>query len=216
MLRAGETALVLVDMQYHDAAGGHGFNLAWDIIRAGSMDYFNHRIEEQVVPTIRALLDYARRTGAMLPVFLEYGSDQRDLSDMAESFRARICRVEQLSGVVDIFWSGNPDFRIRVEIAPLPGELVIRKRSFSAFTTSTIHQTLAERGIRSIVLCGVSTSCCVESTARDAVDHGYTAVLVDAGLADYTHEAHVACLRNFEMNFGRVVADAGELIRLVT
>src|SRR4051794_30320722 len=74
------TALTVVDMQYHDASPDHGWNLAFDRISPGSMDYFNDRNENVVIPAISRLLTTWRENG--WPVFyLVLGSDHRDLRD---------------------------------------------------------------------------------------------------------------------------------------
>ena len=64
---------------------------------------------------------------------------------------------------------------------------------------------LREHGLQTIVMVGISTNCCVETTARDAADRGYAVVIVDEACADYDEAAHDASLRCFRFNFSRVV-----------
>lgn len=204
------TALVVVDMQYHDASVDQGFNLAMDRIEPGSMDYFNGRNEGQVIPAIARLLEFWRSRS--LPViYLTLGSDYRDYRDLPPRFRSWVRTLEQESGVHDLFWAGSPAFAIRREIAPLAGETVIQKTTFGAFNSTTIEQTLRHMAIDDLVVTGISTNCCVETTARDAADRGFGVAIVDEATADYDEPAHEAALRAFHFNFGpifRTVDDA--------
>jgi nicotinamidase-related amidase len=58
-------------------------------------------------------------------------------------------------------------------LAPIDGEPVVRKTSINAFTTTNLHQLLTTNGIREVVICGIRTEQCCETTARVASDLGY-------------------------------------------
>jgi nicotinamidase-related amidase len=210
-MRRDRSALLVVDMQYHDASPDQGFNLALDKLEPGCMDYFNERNETMVIPTIRKLLDYARASGVKV-VYLTLGSHHRDLRDVPERLRLWIRQLEAESGVPDIFWAGNSSFAIRKEIEPLPEETVVNKVTFGAFNSSTIESTLRAMRVETLVITGISTNCCVETTARDAADRGFACVIVDEGTADYDAEGHDASLRQFHFNFGRVMRTADDVI----
>ncbi len=210
-MRRDRTALLIVDMQYHDASPDQGFNLALDRLEPGCMDYFNKRNEEMVIPTIRRLLEYVRSRG-MKVVYLTLGSQYRDMRNVPERLRRWIRQLEEESGVKDIFWAGNPGYAVRREIEPLPEETVVNKTTFGAFNSSTLELALREMGIQALVITGISTNCCVETTARDAADRGFACVIVDEGTADYDEEAHDASLRQFHFNFGRVMGTADDVI----
>ncbi len=207
----GRTALLIVDMQYHDASASGGFNVAIERARPGSLNYYNERVETTVVPTIVRLLDFFRRRE--LPVvFLTLGSDHLDYRDFPTRSRSMILDLERESGVEGIMWSGSPGFQIRHELAPRAHEPVVVKRSAGAFSSSEIDSVLKELGIETLVVVGVTTSCCVESTAREAVDRGYGCVLVDDGTAEYDAQAHAGTLRTFHANFGRAVKGANDVM----
>lgn len=206
-----ETALLVIDMQYHDASADQGMNLAYDRLNPGCMDYFNKRNEELVIPTIRTLLNDSRAKG-MRVIYLTVGSQYRDLRDMPERTRALIRSIEAESGVPDMFWAGNPAFAIREEIKPMPDETVINKVTWGAFNSSYIDLALRSMGVKSLVITGISTNSCVETTSRDAADRGYGCVIVDEATADYDVEAHDAALRGFFFNFGRIVKSADDVI----
>ena len=211
LARDRSSALLITDMQYHDASPDQGFNLAVEQIQPGAMKYFNERNEDVVIPAIRELLDYFRAQS--LPViYLTLGSEYEDYRDIPPRMREWIRDVEERSGVKNIFWSQNPAFAIRREIEPLPGETVISKRTFGAFNSSNLDQFLRDTGVRNLVITGISTNACVETTARDAADRGWGCVLVSRAMADYDAEAHEASLRAFHFNFGRVVNSAADVI----
>jgi nicotinamidase-related amidase len=211
MKRAPSTALVIIDVQYRDASAEHGVCLAMQKIQPGSMDYFVERVETLMLPTIRKLLDYFRAN--KLPVVhVLLGSDYKDLRDCPPRFRAWVRKLEEESGVRDIFWSGGKDYEVRREIAPLPGETIVRKLTMGAFNSGNIDTVLRSMGLETLVITGVSTNACVETTARDAADRGWACVIVDEGTADYDAEAHDATLRAFHFNLGRVMRTADDVI----
>lgn len=213
-LRRRDTALLIVDMQDCDASADQGFNLAFDRIEPGSMDYFNERVESSVIPTIQTLLA-AFRAESMPVVYLTLGSSYRDLRDVPRRHREWVRAIEKEGGVEDIFWSGHPAAAIMKEIAPLPNETVVNKTTWGAFNSSNIEMVLRELGVSNLVITGVSTNCCVETTARDAADRGFGCVLVDEGLADYDQAAHDASLSALFFAFTRVIRSADDVVAAI-
>lgn len=210
-LDPGRTALVVVDMQYHDAHPDGCFNVAMERIDPGSMSYFNHRTETVTVPAIARAVSAFRARG--LPVIhLVLGSEHQDYRDLDGRFRDWILAVESASGTSGLFWTGNPDFAIRAELAPAASELVVRKTSFGAFNGSRFEQELRTRSLSSLVFTGISTNCCVESTVRDAAERGFGCVVVDEATADYQEDAHLASLRALAFNHARVLGSVDELL----
>jgi nicotinamidase-related amidase len=148
-------------------------------------------------------------------VYLTLGSDFSDYRDLPTRSRALVLDLEARSGLSGILWSEDPAFRIRDEIAPAPGEAVVRKTTAGAFNSSEIDARLRAADIENLVVTGVTTSCCVESTAREASDHGYGCVLIADAMAEYDQEAHEATLRTFHANFGRVLTSATDVIHAI-
>lgn len=209
--RPASTALVVVDMQYHDASPDHGWNLAFDRIDPGSMDYFNARNEGQVIPAIARLLEVWRRHGWPV-VYLLLGSDHRDLRDFPPRLRAAVRLLEERGDVQDMFWSGNPDYEVRRELEPQDGDLLVQKQTFGAFNSVDLGAILREHGIDALVMTGISTNCCVETTARDAADRGFAVAIVDEATADYDEQAHDAALRAFHFNFGPIFKTVDDVL----
>jgi nicotinamidase-related amidase len=203
--------LVIVDMQYNDASPDHGFGLALSRLEPGSMDFFNERNEEVVVPGIARLVQGFRDRGLPI-IYVCVGSEYRDLRDLPERHREWIRSIESQSGVEDILWSGNSAYAVRSEFAPHDGDTIVRKTAFGAFTSSTIDETLRSMELKQLVVAGIATNCCVSTTVRDAADLGYACVIVEECTADYDQVTHETAIRGLYFNFARVVMTVDEML----
>lgn len=210
-LDPAHTALVIVDMQYHDSHPDGAFNIAMEKLKPGSMTYFNHRTENTTVPAIKRLLAAARER-AVTVIYLTLGSRYPDYRDMDVRLQQWIRTLEERTGMTKIFCADHPDYRIREELAPQPGEPVVPKTTFGAFNGSSIDSVLAGRDIASLIVVGVSTNCCVEGTIRDAAESGYGCVVISEATADYDEYAHEASLRALAFNHCRVVEKVDTVI----
>jgi nicotinamidase-related amidase len=94
--------------------------------------------------------------------------------------------------------------RIVAALEPRPGELIVNKTTNCTFNSTGLDHALRSLGIASLVVGGVMTKVCVETTARDAADRGYEVVLLDDGCAAFSPEIHEATLLAFQGPFGRV------------
>ena len=77
-----------------------------------------------------------------------------------------------------VFDPASGHVRLMEGLAPLAGEPTVTKTSHNAFTTSNLQQTLVSHGIGTVVICGIRTEQCCETTARVASDLGYQVVFV--------------------------------------
>jgi nicotinamidase-related amidase len=84
------------------------------------------------------------------------------------------------------------------------GDLVITKRQWGAFYGTELDLQLRRRGVRTIVLCGISTSMGVESTARDAFERGYEQVFVEDATSARSVEEHEHVMKRVFPRLGRV------------
>jgi len=91
-------------------------------------------------------------------------------------------------------------------VEPLEGEAVIVKHRFSAFQSTDLNLILRSRGIRTLIVTGVVTNVCVESTARDGFFNDYYIVLVGDCCASPAQEDHRQTLKNIDRFFGQVVS----------
>jgi nicotinamidase-related amidase len=90
------------------------------------------------------------------------------------------------------------------EIGPQPGDILITKKQWGAFYGTELDLQLRRREVRTIVLGGIATNFGVESTARDAYEHGYAQVFVEDAMATFTAEAHDFVVKNIFPRIGQV------------
>lgn len=190
------TALIIVDMQYATGSRHHG--LGRQLLESGKLEEARwrfDRIENLAVPNIRRLLSFFRERG--LPViYLVIGAEREDFADMPRHMRALARSTNNRVG--------TREHEILDEIKPAPGELVLRKTTISAFTSTGLDTVLRALGITDLVFTGISTNMCVDTTARDAADRGYRCLLVEDACAAAKEEYHRFALLNFQRLFGRV------------
>jgi len=207
-ITARRAALVLVDMQY--ATGSRRGALARrhldDPVTHDALTYRFDRIETLVVPNQQRLADACRKAGARV-VYIRNGSRRADAADapahMRGLYRDLACH------------HGSPEHDILAELAPEPGDIIIDKSTIGAFASTGIDSVLRALSVSQLIVTGISTNMCVETTAREAADRGYAVTLVEDACATTHADLHASTLRNFARLFGRVCAtDAvcGELV----
>jgi nicotinamidase-related amidase len=196
---AGATALVVVDMQLAHAHPAHGLGGYLRAEYRGLWRAYSQRLAEEVVPNIHTLLREWRERG-LLVIYLTFGSELPHGRDLAP-----LLRVDTTPALASVLQGGSTrDRQILDRLKPRENEVVINKTSRSAFSSTAIEQLLRNTGTKTLVFTGVSTSTCVDLTARDAADRGWYAVLVEDATADIYTPAHEATLLNFAMRWGRV------------
>ena len=103
--------------------------------------------------------------------------------------------------------AGTPGAEVVAELAPREGEVIVRKRRFSAFYGTDLDLTLRELGAKELLLVGVCTNICVLYTAADARMRDYDVTVPAGCVATFDEEAHRLALREMEKTLGvRVVA----------
>jgi len=102
--------------------------------------------------------------------------------------------------------------RLVPELQPRPGELVLRKRQYSAFHHTRLARWLARRHVRTVVVTGVMTHLCVETTARAAFLHDLDVVVPLDACATADETLHLGALRALANGFG-VVPTTDQVLR---
>ena len=177
-LTTGDTAFVIVDMQYLDAHRDYGMGA--EAKRMGNEDkfeYYINRVEKLVTPNIQRMQKACREKGVDV-IFLRIASLVEDCKDVAAVHK----RLELFAPV------GSKEAEILDEIKPLENEAVITKGCSGVFNGTNFDQILANMGIKNLIFCGVATSYCVETSVRDAGDRNYNAILIDDACAGQTEE----------------------------
>jgi nicotinamidase-related amidase len=105
------------------------------------------------------------------------------------------------------FHSDSPATAVHGDIAPQPGDIVVRKTRVGAFSTTDLDRQLKERGIATLLLAGIATSGVVLSTVRDAADRDYQVFVVADASADRDPDVH-------EFLIGKVFPSQAHVVRV--
>ncbi|HVV94975.1 MAG TPA: isochorismatase family cysteine hydrolase [Hyphomicrobiales bacterium] len=188
------TAILVVDMQNDFCAEG-GY-----IHRTRKADMSAHPALAQ---RIGALVGSGRDAGTTI-VWITANYEPRFLSG------AMILKRDERDGLVCC--AGGSWGAALYEVEPQEGDLLVEKHTFSAFVGTPLDQMLRARGIKTLVMTGVATNTCVESTLRDGFFLGYYVVVAEDCCASSAKHLHDATLDNVRRSFGEVV-DAAALGR---
>ena len=177
----GVTALVIIDMQRDFMEpGGFGETLGNDVSRLAA-----------AVQPIAAVLGAAREMG-MLVIHTREGH----LPDLSDAPPAKVERGAPSLRIGDpgpmgrILIRGEPGHDIIPALYPLDSEVVIDKPGKGAFYATELSEVLENYGIENLLVCGVTTEVCVNTTVREANDRGYRCVVIADGCASYFPEFH--------------------------
>lgn len=172
------TALVIIDMQRDFVLpGGFGEKLGND----------TSLLLAAVDPTLK-VLTRARDTG-MLIIHTREGH-RPDLSDCppAKLTRGGQTFIGTKGPMGRILVRGEQGHDIIQQLYPIAGEPVIDKPGKGSFHATDLHQILLDRGIKTLVVCGVTLEVCVHTTVREANDRGYECVVLADCVASYFPE----------------------------
>lgn len=172
------SALVIIDMQYLDAHRDYGMGaIAKQLGVERSYDYFFDRVETLVIPNIQKLQEECR-THKVQVIFLRIASLVKDCRDVS--------KLHKNAGLLAPY--NSKEAQILDEIKPLENELVITKGCSGAFNGTAFDQILANMDVQNLIVCGVGTNGCVETTIRDAGDRNYNVILVSDACSGYAPE----------------------------
>ena len=187
------TALIVIDMQRDFLEpGGFGETLGNDV-----------SLLSKAIAPCKALLEACRARG-MLVVHTREGH-RPDLSDAP---RAKIergapsMRIGATGPMGRILVRGEPGHDIVRELYPAASEPVIDKPGKGAFYATELHAILLNRGIESLLVCGVTTEVCVHTTVREANDRGFRCIVSGDCCGSYFPEFHEMGLRMIKAQGG--------------
>ena len=192
-LNPAAAALLIIDMQRDFLEpGGFGAMLGNDV----------GLLRRAVAPNQRLL---AAWRAAGLAVIHTREGHRPDLADLPPAKLARgggPTRIGDAGPMGRILVGGEAGHDIIPELRPLPGEPVIDKPGKGAFFATDLHAILRNRGIAQLVVTGVTTEVCVNTTVREANDRGYDCLVVADCCASYFPEFHEMGLRMIQAQGG--------------
>ena len=200
------TALVIIDMQRDFMEpGGFGETLGNDVSQLA-----------RAVKPIGAVLQAAREMG-MLVIHTREGH----LPDLSDAPPAKVERGAPSLRIGDpgpmgrILIRGEAGHDIISELYPLDSEIVIDKPGKGAFYATELGDVLKTYGIDNLLVCGVTTEVCVNTTVREANDRGYRCVVISDGCASYFPEFHEMGLKMIKAQGGIFgwVADSAAILK---
>jgi nicotinamidase-related amidase len=197
------TALVVVDMQNYGCNPTVGVAKMLTQKYPAIADYYIERLVRTVIPNAQRLLAAFRRHAAQV-LFTRHGPLLPDGRDMIERRRRRDASSVKTTNTPVLWHRGTFEHEVIEELAPSADEIVVDKNTSSAFNSTGIEWLLRNMGVRTIVVIGMATDMCVETTARDAADRGINAIIVEDASATFFDRHHCAALSGFARVFGQV------------
>jgi len=200
-----QCALVIIDMQRDFLEpGGFGAMLGNDV----------SQLRRAIEPNQRLLA--AWRSAGLLTIHTREGH-RPDLADLSTAKKIRgggDTTIGDVGPMGRILIRGEAGHDIIPELYPAPGEPVIDKPGKGAFYATDLHTILQHRGITQLIVTGVTTEVCVNTTIREANDRGYDCLCVADCCASYFPEFHEFGLKMIKAQGGIFgwVADADAVI----
>jgi nicotinamidase-related amidase len=189
----GRTALLVIDMQRDFVEpGGFGEQLGNDVNQL-----------RRVIPPLQRLLTAMREDGYLVIHTRE--GHRPDLSDCppAKIARGRLsCGIGDVGPMGRILIRGTYGHDIVDELKPVGDEVVLDKPGKGAFFATDLDLMLQNRGIESLVVTGVTTEVCVNTTVREANDRGYECLVLDDCVGSYFPEFQEYALRMIKAQGG--------------
>ena len=175
------TALLCIDVQYVDAHPDYGLGArARELGLNDKLNYFWSRIDEMVLPNMQRVMAAARKIGVEV-VHVRVASQTADGRDSTLRYKALGLKTPR----------DTVEAQFLPEVAPGEDELVVSKVTSSVFNSTNIDRLLRNMGIKNLIIMGVVTNGCVESSTRSAAELDYGTIVVEdatAAMAPQLHE----------------------------
>ncbi|CQR47302.1 Peroxyureidoacrylate/ureidoacrylate amidohydrolase RutB [Paraliobacillus sp. PM-2] len=185
-----KTALVIIDMQRDFLSpGGFGEQLGNDVSTTNV-----------IIPDVKKMLETAREKD-MLVIHTREGH-RPDLSDVPPSKQARGGNIGKQGPMGRILVRGEYGHDIVDELQPVEGEVVLDKPGKGAFYQTDLDLILKNKNIETLLVAGVTTHVCVQTTIREANDRGYECLMLEDCCAAFDAKDHEDSIRMINQQGG--------------
>ncbi|MGD8593981.1 MAG: isochorismatase family cysteine hydrolase [Gammaproteobacteria bacterium] len=195
-LATHHTALLVIDIQYLDAAPGHGVfaDLPTSTVPLEAQQYYFHRLKTVVLPNVRRLQDTFREHGLEV-IHTRIQSLTKDGRDRSPGHKRLGLHAPP----------GSQEADFLPEVSPVGDEIIINKTASGVFNATNLEYILRNLGITGLYVTGVYTNECVSTAIRDACDLGFYVTLIEDGCATVTDELQHATIRTVKDRYARVL-----------
>lgn len=189
-------ALMVIDMQYLDAARGYGVfaETGKSGVDPEAEEYYFYMLENRVIPNIRRLQNLFRKQKLEI-LHTRIQSLTQDGRDRSPGHK----RLNLLAP------PGSKEAEFLEEIAPVGDEIIINKTASGVFTSTNTEYILKNLGVDTLYITGVYTNECVSTTVRDASDLGFYVNLIEDACTTVTEEFHEYTIRILKDRYARVL-----------
>ena len=191
-----------MEKDYLEQIKEYNFRQAWPIpektaLLVIDMQYKFKEMAELILRNVISLIDACKERRVRI-FFTRHGN--RDLvreGGMLKSWWGNITEY------------GSPEWELFKELKALQNGTIIDKRRYNAFFDTKLDEELQNLEINDVVICGVTSNCCCETTAREAFVRDYRVFFVADATATINEELHLASLKNLAYGFAHVVNTEG-------
>lgn len=189
-------ALLCIDLQYLDAAPGHG--VFADVVASGvpleAQKYYFERLENVVLPNVRKLQDAFRAQGLEV-IHSRIQSLTRDGRDRSPGHKRLHLHASP----------GSKEAEFLESVAPAGDEIVLNKTASGVFNSTNLQYILRNLDITALFIVGVYSNECVSTAVRDACDLGFYVTLIEDGCTTVTPELQEATITTIKDRYARVM-----------
>jgi nicotinamidase-related amidase len=195
-LKRHHVALMVIDLQFLDAAQGYGVFDDSDTsgVHIEAQEYYFKRLDHVVLPNVRRIQDAFRDMGLEV-IHTRIQSLTKDGRDRSVGHKRLGLHAAP----------GSKEAEFLPEVAPKGDEVIINKTASGVFNSTNAEYILRNMNIDSLYVCGVYTNECVSTTVRDACDRGFYTTLINDACATVTPELHNATISTIRDRYARVL-----------
>ena len=198
-----KTVLLIIDMQASFLDVQSPLGRFGEMQTPGVRDYLLERGKTVVIPNLQRLLAFFRAQN-LRTIFTTVASEFPDGQDWPPILRRWNEMAQKQIGEVVFPARTDPWARIVEPLAPRPGEVIINKTTYGSFASTGLDGLLRNLGIETLIIGGIITNRCVETTAREAADRGYQVILIDDASAAHSPEQQEATMLSLQGSYGYV------------